>query len=336
MVSLQTENMGNGFIYQQDTTQAKIPVGKMPGIQEAGQLKIDRAAPLPLSPLPERRTATNKTEPKETKTKPAQPTLSQQRYAWWRQETKLLIGDSRYIEPRIGFQLTTPSKTENSGFRLPAREINPTNYDWLTLLLLVALALFASVRTSWNKYVVNLFHSVVNYATSVRMFQEKNTSVLQGAFQLDVLFYLVFSAFVFQLLVFFHIDLPFRNVNLFLFSIGLISVYFLIKKLIYRFFGFLIEKNSETGEYLFNMNNFTRVAGIALFPVVTVIAFYPFGNPAVPVSAGLILMAAIYFLLIIRGFVILLKKQFSIFYLFLYFCTLEFLPLVLLYKILVV
>lgn len=328
--------MENRVTYQQDTMQVKAPAVKTPAINEAGQLKIERSAPLPIAPIPERRTETEKAETTEIQSKPTPPTLSQQRYWWWRQENQLLVGNSRYMEPRTELQLTVTPKNESSGLLLPARQINHVNYDWLTFLLLIALGLFASVRTIWSKYLVSLFQSVVNYGTSIRMFQEKNTSVLQGAFQLDILFYLIASAFTFQIFNFFNINLPFRNLKLFFFSIGLIVVYFLIKKLIYRFIGYLIERNGETGEYLFNMNNFTRVAGLVLFPVVTVIAFYPFGNLNVPVTTGIILVASIYFLLIIRGFVILLKKQFSIFYLFLYFCTLEFLPLVLLYKILVV
>ena len=336
LVSLQAETMEIRFTNQQDTIKVKAPVVKLPGTPEPGQLRIDRTAPRPLEPLPERQTEIKKIDTIEIPPKPTPPTAAQQRYWWWQQEKKLLIGDSRYIKPRNESPVITSSIIENSGLQLPERQINSTNYDWLTLLLLVALVLFASVRTIWSKYVVSLFQSVVNYATSIRMFQEKNTSVIQGAFQLDLLFYLIFSAFTFQLVRFFNINLPFSNLKLFLFSIGLILSYFLFKKLIYRVIGFLIEKNSETAEYVFNMNNFTRVAGIVLFPVVTVIAFYPFSNLHVPVTTGIILVAAIYFLLIIRGFVILFRKQFSIFYLFLYFCTLEFLPLILLYKILVV
>jgi hypothetical protein len=336
MVSLQAETMEIRFTNQQDTTKVKTPVVKLPGMHEAGQLKIDRTALLPIVPLPERQTEMKKADTLETAPAPTPPTRAQQRYWWWQQESKLLVGDSRYMEPYNESRLIVPSENGNSGLQLPVRKINQTNYDWLTLVLLIALVLFASVRTIWNKYVVSLFHSVVNYATSIRMFQEKNTSVTPAAFQLDLLFYLIFSAFTFQLIHFFNINLPFSNLKLFIFSTGLILSYFLFKKLIYRIIGFLIEKNGETAEYLFNMNNFTRIAGIVLFPVVAIIAFYPFDNLNVPITAGIILVTAIYFLLIIRGFVILLKKQFSIFYLFLYFCTLEFLPLVLLYKILVV
>ncbi len=336
MVSLQRENMNYRFTYQQDTTRLELPVENKSGIPEAGQLNIERNAPLPLEPTPERKAETKKADTLKPQPKATGPTTAKQRYIWWQQENKLVVGDSRYIDPRTEIQLVSPSNNDNVGLQLPAHQLNQNNYDWLTFLLLVALAVFASVRTTWNKYMLHLFQSVVNNATSVRLFQEKNTSDLQGAFQLDILFYLVFSVFTFQLLNFFQVDLPFENGRLFLFSIGLIVAYFLIKKLIYRFFGFLIEKAGETKEYLFNMNNFTRVAGIVLFPVVTVIAFYPFSNIKVPVFSGIFLVGTIYFLLITRGFTILLNKQFSIFYLFLYFCTLEFLPLVLLYKILVV
>jgi hypothetical protein len=336
MVSLHLGNMDYQFTYQQDTTRLKLPVEKKSGIPEAGQLNIERNAPLPLEPIPERKTEIKNVETQKPQPKATGPTRAQLRNIWWQQENKLVIGDSRYMEPRTEFQLVSPSNNETVGLQLPVNQLNQINYDWLTFLLLVALAIFASVRTTWNKYMLHLFQSVVNNATSVRMFQEKNTSDLQGAFQLDILFYLVFSVFIFQLLNFSNIDTPFQNSRLFLISIGLIVAYFLIKKLIYRFLGFLIEKTGETKEYLFNMNNFARVAGIVLFPVVTVIAFYPFNNIEVPVFSGIFLVGAIYFLLITRGFVILLNKQFSIFYLFLYFCTLEFLPLVLLYKILVV
>jgi hypothetical protein len=83
------------------------------------------------------------------------------------------------------------------------------------------------------------------------------------------------------------------------------------------------------------MDNVNRIAGLVLFPVVLLVAYYPGEDPAIPVVTGIIVAFILYFMLIYRGTIILLKKQLSIFYLFLYFCTLEFLPLVLIYKIVV-
>src|SRR5690606_8004196 len=103
----------------------------------------------------------------------------------------------------------------------------------------------------------------------------------------------------------------------------------------YRFTGFLFEARGEIREFLYNADNFKRVGGVILLPMVAVITFYPFHQDQIPVYAGVTVMSILYFLLVFRGFRILLTKQLSIFYLFLYFCTLEILPLVLLYKILV-
>lgn len=328
--------MDNRITYQKDTTKGANPLEALPVLPNTGKLNIERSQTIPIMPLIPRDTTEQKTDTIEASSRPAPPTREQLRYWWWQREKKLLVGDSRYMLPRGEIELTSSLKTETQGFRLPVRRINRENNDWLTLLLMVVLVLLALVRTAWDKYMGNLFHSAVNYSTSSRIFQEKNTSVLQGAFWLDVLFYLVFSVFVFQLLDYFRIDLPWRKIYQYLFSLGLVLVYFSAKKMIYRLMGILVEKKSETGEFLFNMDNFNRVTGLVLFPVVTVIAFYPFSSVLLPIAIGLFVFVSLYLLLLSRGFLILLKKQFSIFYLFLYFCTLEFLPLVLLYKILVV
>ncbi len=160
-------------------------------------------------------------------------------------------------------------------------------------------------------------------------------SFLHGAFRLEVYFYLTFSVFLFQVLNYFRVGLPYKNFGLYLFSLALVLGYFLLKKFAYRLVGFITEGTAETNEYLFNMNNANRVMGLTLFPFILLIAFFPFEDTTVPLTLGIFAAAILYFLLLYRGFIILLKKQFSIFYLFLYFCTLEFLPLVLLYKIIV-
>lgn len=270
-----------------------------------------------------------------TQIQPIVSTAAQMRSRLLQRENNLLVGGSRYMEPRADALIAVAMASPQPQLQLPQRVINHVNYDWLTVVLLISVALFASIRTSWNKYMMNLFLSVTNYSTSNRMFQEKNTSLQQGSFQLNLLFYIIFSAFLYQLLTFFRTGLPFRNFYLYLASLILVVGYFAFKKTVYLLMGYIIDKRFETGEYLFHAGNFKKVTGLILIPVVAIIAFFPFGNMQIPVLAGLIIVSLLYFTLILRGFIILLKKQFSIFYLFLYFCTLEILPLVLLYRILV-
>ncbi len=329
--------MEKDLTYRQDTTQATNPLIKLQNLPETGGLNIERNAPVPLTPLPETEPSREKTDTTPQQAKPSPPTPAQLRYWWWQRENNLLVGESRYIEPRNELQVQSETTfKEISGLKLPERHINSINYDWVTLILILALIFLASVRITWSKYLVHLFQSVVNYSTSYRMFQEKNSSLLQGAFRLDLIFYLVFSVFVFQLFVFFKLEIPYHSFYLYLVSLAIVLFFLLLKKALYKTFGFIINKTEETSEYLFNLNNFNRVTGLLLLPVIAIIAFYPFPNLQVPVIIGITITVFLYFILLSRGFVILLKKQFSIFYLFLYFCTLEFLPLVLLYKILVV
>jgi hypothetical protein len=332
--------MERTYTYQQDTNRVKIPVESLPANQESGNLRIERSAPLPIEPIRTRNEVNQELDSAETVTKTSQPqqtrpTAAQIRY-WRRQrEQELKVGDSKYIEPRNDSILITSEKPE-ADLVLPADKINRINNDWIIVLLLIALVLFATVSRGWSKYLGNLFQSVVNYSTSNRMFREQNYSFQHASFRLDVYFYLVFSVFLYQLIHFFGIDYSFQNYQLYLLIFAGIWIFFTIKKFLYRFTGVIFENKGETSEFLFNLDNSIRVTGLIIFPVVAIISFSPFNSLAIPVYFGILIVSVVYFLLLFRGFVILLKKQFSILYLFLYFCTLEILPLVLVYKILVI
>jgi hypothetical protein len=111
-----------------------------------------------------------------------------------------------------------------------------------------------------------------------------------------------------------------------------VVLYFTVKKLLYRLLGSIFIDAADTNEFLFNLDNFNRGTGIVLFPIVGLIAYFPSENPMIAVFLGVFTTLIFYFMLLKRGISILLKKQFPIFYLFLYLCTLEFLPLLLIYK----
>ena len=268
-------------------------------------------------------------------TVPPKPTYVQIRNRNWYREKKLLVGGSRYIEPKKDVELISSLKLEDNTFSLPMRERNSSNTDWLTIILLIATILVASVRISYSKYVKGLFSSLVNYSTSFRMFGEKNYSILHGAFRLELLFYITFSIFIYQVIHHFQLTLVHQRLSFYLSSFIIVLLYYFGKKIVYSALGLIFEGTAETKEYLFNVDNFNRSLGLVLFPVVALINYYPANNPVNMVIAGIFIVVVFYIFLIQRGISILLRKQFSIFYLFLYLCTLEFLPLLLLYKVIV-
>jgi hypothetical protein len=254
----------------------------------------------------------------------------------WRQkqEAKMFMDSTNTVVPRTAPGVTE-TITETPSIVLPVRKISSFSTDWLTVLIFFAFVLFATVRYAYGKYMEHLFLSLFNYATSVRMFQERNYPVFHGAFRLEAIFYLTFSIFVFQTINALKWQNTQFNPVYFLMVLGVVLVYFFSKKLIYLLLGSLFEAHSETREYLFNIDNFNRSLGLILLIIVVSISYTPFKNPVFIVYVGIFIIAVFNLLLLKRGISILLKKQFSIFYLFLYLCTLEFLPLLLIYKVVV-
>ncbi len=324
--------MNGIFTYQQDTIKTNNLLKLNPDLVKKDKLQLPRTSISP-DTLPVREEIRQQVDTvKQVRT----PTQTQIRYAQRQRENKLLVGESRFMKPHYEVNLVSTVSVSPKDLRLPAHEINRVNTDWLTILLLLVLVLFATVRSSYSKYLVNLFQSLFNYSTSFRMLREKNYSALHAAFRLELYFYVVFSVFLFQVINFYNIDFRYNNFSLYLACLGAVLAYFFIKKLVYYLLGSVLEGVNETREYIFNLDNFNRAAGIFLFPVVSLVAFYPSEDTLLPVFIGGFTVLVFYILLLQRGIAILLKKQFSIFYLFLYLCSLEFLPLLLIYKIVVV
>jgi len=245
-------------------------------------------------------------------------------------EGKQLIGNTRNL-PDTSFLEHILWK----GLKMELRDTSYKQGDWLTGVMFVALLLLVSVRAGYSKYIGSLFQSLINYPTAYRMFREKNYSILHGAFRLEVLYYIVLSIFIFQVIDLVSVDNTLFSWLFYIKTLGAVVIYFLSKKLAYHALGSIFIDTNDTKEFLFNMDNFNRGAGIVLFPVVALIAYYPSENPMIAVFLGVFITLVFYIILLKRGISILLKKQFPIFYLFLYLCTLEILPLLLIYKIVV-
>ena len=245
-------------------------------------------------------------------------------------EEKIFIGDTRNLP-----DTTYLEHILWKGLHMKPRDKSYTQGDWLTGVMFVAFLLLVSVRAGYSKYIGSLFQSLINYPTAFRMFREKNYSILHGAFRLEVLYYIVLSVFIFQVIVLITAEKTLFSLLFYAKTLVAVVLYFLGKKLAYHALGSIFIDANDTREFLFNMDNFNRGAGIILFPVVALIAYYPSDDPMIAVFLGVLTCLVFYVMLLKRGISILLKKQFPIFYLFLYLCTLEILPLLLIYKIVV-
>ncbi len=216
---------------------------------------------------------------------------------------------------------------------LPERKIERNSPDWQMGIFILSLILLGSVRLFFNKYLGQLLSSTVNYVTASRMFRERSVSLVHASFRLDIMFYIVAGLFIYHTVDVFGARLPQPGIIAYLILVGGVLGYFSLKKLIYYLQGNIFRATPETLEFLFNMNMYNRVTGLFLLPVSLIVAFTPLSKPELVIYAGLFIIFIFYILLILRGVKILMKKHFSIFYLILYLCTLEILPLLYIYKL---
>jgi len=254
------------------------------------------------------------------------------RYQRWKHEQTMLIDTSRYIQP-VSAQVYFKPETKIHELNLSGMKREFAQNDWLLLVLLLALTVFASIRTPYEKYLSNLFKSIYYYPAAIKMFGEKNYPIIHGAYRLEIYFYIIAATFIFQVFNFYSDGFGLDDYLLFLICFGLVMFYFLIKKFIYGLIGYVNEGTREFSEIQFNLSNYYRILGLLLFPIVALIGFLPMENPQFLIIGGLVLMIFFYLLFLMRSGKILIKNQFPIHYLFLYLCTLEILPLVLIGKL---
>ena len=255
----------------------------------------------------------------------------------WSQFKTVYISDFDYqkelIQPLPYDSLYTVLKKVEVVY--PGKKVLRSNPDWLVGVLLISFLLFASVRLIFNKYLSQLIQSTINYSTFTRTFRERYFNLFHASFRLDLVFSLILALFGYQSFNIFKISLgAARTYYTYLICLGIVFGYFLIKKTIYHIIGILTESKTEVQEYLFSITVYNRVLGLFIMPVTATIAFIPLANAEPMLYAGLAVIAIFYLMSLFRGAKIFLKKHFSISYLILYLCTLEFLPLVLIYVLL--
>ena len=219
----------------------------------------------------------------------------------------------------------------------PGKKLLRTNPDWLVGVLVLTFLLFATVRLIFNKYLSQLIQSTINYSTFTRLYRERYFNLFHASFRLDLIFNMTLALFGYQYLSLLKINFGMtKSFYVYLICVGCVIGYFTAKKIVYYLIGILTESTQEVREYLFSITTYNRVLGLLLLPVSATIAFIPLSQVESLMYVGLGIILIFYLVSLIRGGKIFLKKQFSISYLILYLCTLEFLPLILIYNFLLI
>ncbi|WP_372754866.1 DUF4271 domain-containing protein [Labilibaculum sp.] len=207
--------------------------------------------------------------------------------------------------------------------------------DWMVGVLLFALILLAILRFSFNKFLFRVLDSLLNSQSSSNLLLEKNMRNIRGSIFLNLLFYVNFSLFIIQFLVYIlSLNQNHNNLIFYLyFFAGLICIY-QTKFLFIRFIGYVFNGINESKEYLHTISIYNKNLGIFLLPITISVPFIAQYATPMLLKIGFALTLIFYFLRLFRGIQILFRQHVSIFYMISYLCALEILPLLMIYKLL--
>jgi hypothetical protein len=219
-------------------------------------------------------------------------------------------------------------------------DLAPKGSDGLVIAFVAVLGIFSMVKVAYYKKVNQYLTAFFNLRINSQMLRaEKSVDEQLYAIML-IASVLVSSTLLYQLFRYYNISLyPLDNLVegfafLKIFTIALVAIG--IKFLVIKFSGLLFNAGRLASDYIFNQVLFFNILNLALFPICITLQY----NSMLPESTFFIAggaLGAIAFIFMFQRLFALGNSEAgtSSYYLFLYLCTLEILPLVILAKLLI-
>ena len=210
---------------------------------------------------------------------------------------------------------------------------------WISAILFTALVMYAWLRATYSKRLRQVLNA---FFTSRMNLLEREESAVSNRVStaLSFLFIVIISLFFYQAIAF-GIGGVQQSFSPFYGSSGILlyikicflafTLYFVKMGLIYLL-GLIFRAEKAASEYIFNIFLFNEILGLFLLPVTIIIAFLKLLPPDKLIYSGLLVILVIFAYRIFRSATANQNQNISKYYLFLYLCTLEIMPLVAILK----
>jgi len=201
------------------------------------------------------------------------------------------------------------------------REVNPT-YGWVFGLIFISILIYSIFIKAFYSKIKLIFKGVYSNIT---------------VFPISILLFVPnFSLLIYAPLIYYNY-LIYSPINshfgTYLLIVLVALIFFLIKYVLIYFFGILFRLEALCSKYNFNHTLFFITDGLVLIPFVFLFYFLPNNLQFSMLIASIIAISILFLFRLIRGFALVFKNtKASQFYLFVYLCTVEFLPIIIIYK----
>ena len=213
-----------------------------------------------------------------------------------------------------------------------ALPINKQSTDWVTILFVICLLIFAWIQTYSSKRFAQIFRAAAQTHFVNQLEREGNLFRERITLGLGFIYYTITSIFIYHLFTTF-LELPPEINNLVITAIifGTLFFYSMLKSALVYVIGVIFNTAESARSYQLNILIFNHITGILLFPFI-LMAFY--WKSPIFLIIGSVLVSLLMLYRFYRGILTgMYNKNYNLFYLFLYLCTLEILPMLLLIKV---
>jgi hypothetical protein len=206
--------------------------------------------------------------------------------------------------------------------------------EWVFLIIFLSFLLLTLLRYNFQRLFSRIFRSAISIQETTKLYRENPIPYSAFSRYLSLIFYINAGLFLFLLTRYFGYRIyNFSEFLTFAILCGGLLIFFFLKSTLYRMLGYLFSNYNLTKEFLFNAYIYRRIAGIFLLPIVTGIAFIHNSLTEVFIFLGFLLLIISYLLQMLRGVFMISRRQVQLYYFILYFCTLEILPPLALYRL---
>lgn len=217
-----------------------------------------------------------------------------------------------------------------------AQPLNNEIGDWFTISLIVLVALFTWFRFFYYRIFRQLYTSFYNITTTNQIVRDESVLLQRASLILSIISYMLMGLFLYQLSIFWAWDMGNLQGGLlrFVFLSLSVAIAYSIKMISLRFLSSVFEIEKPVALYIFNIFLMIMMIGLLLLPINILLAYGPIQYRPWLVHVTLSIIALLFLYRIIRAIGIWMGiPGFSLFYLFLYLCTFEIAPLLIIWKV---
>ena len=215
---------------------------------------------------------------------------------------------------------------------ITSKKVNNQNFLFVSISLLL---LFLTILVVMNRgLLANIYRAIFSdtYLKVVYRFQNSGHTLSYGLFYL--FFFLNAGLFLTLLLKQFKFNYFASDITLFFVCVGGIALTYFIKHSVLRIIGLIFPVQKEISYYSFTIIAFNIFLGIALLPINSLISFSSDQVANLCLYLGVIFFLLLYCIRQLRGmFLAANYLTFQKFHFFIYLCTIEIAPILILTKI---